>query len=70
MWYGFFQFGLKTGGDDFFGLTLKPRVMVFRFGPQNRQLWFGDLSLRIIAMFSWFRSQNQAGFGLSVTSQN
>jgi hypothetical protein len=45
-----------------------PRVS--RFGPQNRQLRFGDLSLKITATTSWFGSQNQADFVLSVASQN
>jgi hypothetical protein len=40
------------------------------FGPQNRQLWFGDLGLKITATVSWFGSQNQAGFGLLVAPQN
>jgi hypothetical protein len=31
---------------------------VSRFGPQNRQLWFGDLDLKIIATVSWFGPQN------------
>jgi hypothetical protein len=44
--------------------------MVFWFGPQNRQLRFGDLGLKIIATVSWFASQNQVGFGLSVVPQN
>jgi hypothetical protein len=43
---------------------------VSRFGPQNRQLWFGDLGLKIIATVSWFGPQNQVGFGLSVVPQN
>jgi hypothetical protein len=43
---------------------------VFQFGPQNRQLRFGDLGLKITAMVSWFGPQNQAGFGLSVAAQN
>jgi hypothetical protein len=38
--------------------------------PQNRQLWFGDLGLKITATVSWFGPQNQAGFGLSVAPQN
>jgi hypothetical protein len=38
--------------------------------PQNRQLWFGDLSLKITAVISWFVPQNQAVFGLSVVPQN
>jgi hypothetical protein len=36
--------------------------------PQNWQLWFGDLGIKIIAMISWFWPQNQAGYGLSVAS--
>jgi hypothetical protein len=43
---------------------------VFWFGPQNWQLWFGDLGLKITATVSWFGSQNQVGFGLSVAPQN
>jgi hypothetical protein len=43
---------------------------VFQFGPQNRQLWFGDLGLKITATVSWFDPQNQAGFSLSVAPQN
>jgi hypothetical protein len=42
----------------------------FRFGPQNQQLWFGDLGLKITATVSWFGPQNQAGFDLSVAPQN
>jgi hypothetical protein len=41
-----------------------------RFGPQNRQLWFGDFGLKITATVSWFGSQNQAGFDLLVAPQN
>jgi hypothetical protein len=44
--------------------------MVSQFRPQNRQLRFGDFGLKIIATFSWFGSQNQAGFGLLVVPQN
>jgi hypothetical protein len=44
--------------------------MVFRFGPQNWQLWFDDLGLKIIVTVSWFKPQNQAVFGLSVLPQN
>jgi hypothetical protein len=49
------------------GLASKPLDRVFRFGPQNWQLRFGDLCLKIIAMDSWFGPQNHAGIGLSVT---
>jgi hypothetical protein len=43
---------------------------VFRFGPQNRQLRFGDLGLKITVIVFWFGPQNQAGDGLSVAPQN
>jgi hypothetical protein len=43
---------------------------ISRFGPQNRQLWFGDLGHKITAMVSWFRPQNQARDGLSVAAEN
>jgi hypothetical protein len=43
---------------------------VSRFEPQNWQLWFGDLGLKITATVSRFGPQNQAGFGLSVAPQN
>jgi hypothetical protein len=44
--------------------------MISRFWPQNQQLRFGDLGLKIIATVSCFGPQNQAGFGLSVAPQN
>jgi hypothetical protein len=43
---------------------------VSQFGPQNQQLRFGDLCLKIIAIASWFVPQNQAGYSLSVAPQN
>jgi hypothetical protein len=43
---------------------------VSRFGPQNQQLWFGDLAHKIIAAISWFGPQNQVGYGLLVVLQN
>jgi hypothetical protein len=67
---GFFRFGLKTGGDDFSGLASKPVATVSWFGPQNRQLRFGELCFKITAVVSWFVPQNQVGFGLSVAPQN
>jgi hypothetical protein len=51
-------------------LTSKPALTVSQFGPQNRQLRFGDLGLKITATVYWFGPQNQAGFGLSVVPQN
>jgi hypothetical protein len=47
-------------------LASKPVAQVSRCGLQNRQLQFGDLSLKITVTVSWFGPQNQAGFGLSV----
>jgi hypothetical protein len=47
--YGFSQFGLKISGNGFLGLTSKPRVTVSWFQPQNRQIRFGDLVLKITA---------------------
>jgi hypothetical protein len=41
-----------------------------QFGPQNRQLRFGDLDIKIIATIFWFEPQKQAVFGLSVAPQN
>jgi hypothetical protein len=38
--------------------------------PQNQQLWFDDLDLKIIAIVFWFVFQNQAGYGLLVAPQN
>jgi hypothetical protein len=42
----------KLVATVFSGLTLKPVARVFRFGPQNRQLRFGDLSFKITATVS------------------
>jgi hypothetical protein len=44
--------------------------MVSRFGPQNRQLWFGDLGLKITTTISWFEPQNKADFSLLVAPPN
>jgi hypothetical protein len=41
---GFSRFGLKTGGYYSCGLASNPLTRVSRFGPQNRQLWFGDFA--------------------------
>jgi hypothetical protein len=43
---------------------------VFRFEPQNRYLWFGDLTHKITTTVSWFVPQNQVGYGLSIAPQN
>jgi hypothetical protein len=47
------------------GLASKPAIS-FLVEPQNQQLRFGDLGLKITATISWFGPQNQVGFGLSV----
>jgi hypothetical protein len=52
------------------GLASKPAVTVSWFGPQNRWVRFGDLGLKITTAVSWFVSQNQVSFGLSVAPQN
>jgi hypothetical protein len=36
-------------------------LWVSRFGPQNRQLQFGDLNLKITVTVYWFEPQNQVG---------
>jgi hypothetical protein len=38
--------------------------------PQNRQLQFGDLCLKITVTVSWFGPQIQAGLGFSIVQQN
>jgi hypothetical protein len=43
---------------------------VSRFGPQNRQIQFGDFGHKITVTISWSGPQNQAGDGLLVTPQN
>jgi hypothetical protein len=63
-------FDLKTTGMISLSLASKPVETVSRFGPQNQQLRFGDLCLKITETFSWFGPQNQAGIGLSVAPQN
>jgi hypothetical protein len=63
-------FDFKTTMKVSSGLASKPMAEVSRFEPQNRQLRFDDLGLKITAVVSWFVSQNHAGFGLSVVSQN
>jgi hypothetical protein len=50
----------------FSGLASKPVAHVSRFGPQNRQLWFSDLGIKITATVSLFGHQNEADFNLSV----
>jgi hypothetical protein len=56
---GFLVEPQNQGGGGFSGLVLK-----------TSSYGFGDWGLQITAMVSWFRPQNQAGFGLSVASQN
>jgi hypothetical protein len=52
-------------------LSLKTKVVEgLRFGPENRQLRFDDLDLKITVKVSCFGPQNQAVYGLSVAPQN
>jgi hypothetical protein len=67
---GFSWFILKTSGYGSCGLTSKPLARVSRFGPQNRQLWVGDLARKFTMMVSWLGPQNQVGYDLSVSPQN
>jgi hypothetical protein len=60
----------KTSSVSFFVKPQNQGRRVSRFGLQNQQLRFGDLSLKITVAVSWFESQNQACGGLSVVSQN
>jgi hypothetical protein len=53
---------------EWFGL--KTTRTVSRFGPQKRQLWFGDLCLKITVTVCFFGPQNQTDFGFSVAPQN
>jgi hypothetical protein len=39
-------------------LASKSMVTVSRLGPPNQQLQFGDLSLKMTAVISWFGPQN------------
>jgi hypothetical protein len=43
---------LKPVTTIYLGLASKPVAQVFLFDPQNRQLRFGDLSLKITVMIS------------------
>jgi hypothetical protein len=66
----FSDFASKPVATVSLGLASKLVATVSQFGPQNRQLQFDDLSLKITATDFWFGPQNQAGFSLSVASQN
>jgi hypothetical protein len=59
---------LGTRMEDSFSLSRNG--VWHRFGPQNRQLRFGDLGHKITAIVSWFGHQNHEGYGFSVTPQN
>jgi hypothetical protein len=51
-WDCFSRFDLKTDGDGFLGLPSKSRVTVSQFGPQNWQLRFGHLGVKITTTVS------------------
>jgi hypothetical protein len=44
----------KLVATVFSGLASKSMARVFQFGPQNRQLWFGGLGLKITTTVPWF----------------
>jgi hypothetical protein len=69
---GWFVSGLTSKPLGWFPLIWPQNrwLRVSRFGPQNRQLRFGDLGFKITVMVSWFRPQNHVGFDLSVAPQN
>jgi hypothetical protein len=48
----FFSLTLKPVATIYLGLASKPVAQVFLFDPQNWQLRFGDLSLKITVMIS------------------
>jgi hypothetical protein len=48
------RFSIKTTGTVSPDFTSKPVARVFRFGPQNRQVRFGDLGLKITVTVFWF----------------
>jgi hypothetical protein len=78
----FSSFASKSVATIFFGLASKPVVtvspglasklvaQVSQFVPQNRQLWFGNLCLKITVTVSWFGPQNQVSDDLLVAPQN
>jgi hypothetical protein len=76
-WFGlkttrtvFSDLASKPVATVFSGLATKPVATVSRVGPQNRQIRFGDLGLKITMTISWFGPQNQEGFGLLIAPQN
>jgi hypothetical protein len=60
----------NQGRQFVIGLASKPLGQVSWFGPQNKQLRFGDLCLKITVTISWFRHQNHAGYDLLVAPEN
>jgi hypothetical protein len=66
----FFGLASKPVTTVFSGLASEPVARVSQFGPQNWQLWFGDLGLKITMTVSWSGPQNQASFDLSIAPQN
>jgi hypothetical protein len=62
----FSRFGLKTDGYGSCGLASKELAWDSQFGPQNWQLWCGNLAHKITTAISWFGPQNHVGGGLLV----
>jgi hypothetical protein len=64
---------IERSGDTVYDFLVWPQnrlLRVFRFGPQNQQVRFGDYGPKITVMVSWFEPQNHASYGLSVVPQN
>jgi hypothetical protein len=60
----------ETRSEDLLVQPQNQGQQVSRFGPQNRQLRFGDMGHKITATVSWFGPQNHVGYGLSIVPQN
>jgi hypothetical protein len=52
------------------GLASKSMARVSRFVPQNRQLQFGDLGIKITVMVSWFVQNQWREYGVGHASRS
>jgi hypothetical protein len=66
---GFLVWPQNQGRRFISGLASKSLGRVFRFGPQNLQLRFSDLGIKITATVSWLGPQNKVGYSLLVAPQ-
>jgi hypothetical protein len=63
---GFFDEPQNQGRRFLSGLASKPLGRFLPVRPQNRQLRFGDLGIKITVTVFWFGPQIQLSYGLSV----